>query len=58
VYDAQLEHMNGIDSRVTVSIGVATRAHEQVQAVVLHADRALYSAKHAGRNRFVAAIED
>jgi diguanylate cyclase (GGDEF)-like protein len=58
VYDAQLEHSNGIDSRVTVSIGVATRAPDHVQGVVMHADRALYSAKHAGRNRFVAATTD
>lgn len=58
VYDAQLEHDNGIDSRVTVSIGVATRSPEHVQGVVMHADRALYSAKHAGRNRFVAATVD
>nr|WP_063572763.1 GGDEF domain-containing protein [Luteibacter rhizovicinus] len=58
VYDAQLEHGNGIDSRVTVSIGVATRAPDHVQGVVMHADRALYSAKHAGRNRFVAATAD
>jgi PleD family two-component response regulator len=29
-----------------------------VQGVVMHADRALYSAKHAGRNRFVAATAD
>lgn len=55
VYDAQLEHSNGIDSRVTVSIGVATRAPDHVQGLVMHADRALYSAKHAGRNRFVTA---
>ncbi|WP_213948271.1 GGDEF domain-containing protein [Luteibacter sp. dw_328] len=58
VYDAQLENSNGIDSRVTVSIGVATRAPDHVQGVVMHADRALYSAKHAGRNRFVAATTD
>src|SRR6187402_1193541 len=58
VYDAQLEHGDGIDSRVTVSIGVATRAPEHVQGVVMHADRALYSAKHAGRNRFVTATTD
>ncbi|HVI54953.1 MAG TPA: GGDEF domain-containing protein [Luteibacter sp.] len=58
VYDAQLEHSNGIDRRVTVSIGVATRSPDHVQGVVMHADRALYSAKHAGRNRFVAATTD
>jgi diguanylate cyclase (GGDEF)-like protein len=58
VYDAKLEHINGVDSRVTVSIGVATRAPEQVHSVVMYADRALYSAKHAGRNRFVAATAD
>ena len=58
VYDAQLEHADGIDSRVTVSIGVATRAPEKMHGVVTHADRALYSAKHAGRNRFVSATAD
>lgn len=58
VYDARLDHSNGIDSRVTVSIGVATRAPDHVGGVVMHADRALYSAKHAGRNRFVAATAD
>jgi len=58
VYDAQLEHINGIDSRVTVSIGVATREPEKMHGVVTHADRALYRAKHAGRNRFVAEAAD
>ena len=44
-------------SHVTISLGVATlvpRADESVQALVDMADAALYEAKSAGRNRFVA----
>jgi two-component system cell cycle response regulator len=41
--------------KVTVSIGVAThRMGESLDAVVDRADRAMYSAKSAGRNRVVA----
>jgi diguanylate cyclase (GGDEF)-like protein len=43
--------------RVTISIGVA-EAHvqsENPEAVIQRADAALYGAKHAGRNRVVAA---
>lgn len=40
--------------RVTVSIGVAVaRAGETADGVLVRADRALYQAKHAGRNRVI-----
>lgn len=52
IYDAQLEHVHGIDGRVTVSIGIATASPLHTEQLVVHADQALYSAKHAGRNRF------
>jgi len=47
----------GQQVKLTVSVGVATRlAHEQTPTQALErADRALYAAKHQGRNRVVLA---
>jgi diguanylate cyclase (GGDEF)-like protein len=44
---------NGTDIRVTCSCGVAGRdtGRETLDALLAHADAALYRAKHAGRNR-------
>ena len=53
-----LEHAHsGTHNHVTISLGVATlvpQADESAQALVDLADAALYEAKSAGRNRFVA----
>jgi diguanylate cyclase (GGDEF)-like protein len=47
------------DDPITVSIGVSTlRAGQSPQAWVGSADKALYQAKRAGRNRVVLAAED
>jgi diguanylate cyclase (GGDEF)-like protein len=52
IYDAYLDHPHGIDGRITVSIGLASSASPEKEGLIALADRALYDAKHAGRNRF------
>jgi diguanylate cyclase len=43
------------ERRITISIGVATYAPgEEVAALLARADKALYQAKNAGRNRVTA----
>ena len=51
---AAIESEKTVDARVTVSIGVASsagRRYENAEDLFRDADRALYSAKHHGRNR-------
>jgi diguanylate cyclase (GGDEF)-like protein len=45
--------LNGLGLPVTVSVGIAAMAasDEKVDAVLVRADKALYCAKHGGRNR-------
>lgn len=44
--------VGGIDAAITVSIGVATwRPEDKRKTIVQRADRAMYTAKHGGRNR-------
>ena len=47
--------IDGQQVRCTVSIGIATYPHDglTIDAVVSRADRAMYQAKQAGRNRVV-----
>jgi len=45
------------DIRVTISAGVTSYRGQGVQECVEEADKALYSAKNAGRNRVVSAPE-
>ncbi|MEO6926481.1 MAG: diguanylate cyclase [Rhodanobacter sp.] len=48
---------NGEPIRVTVSVGVAAlRAGESIEQWLSRADKALYTAKHGGRNRCAAAV--
>jgi diguanylate cyclase (GGDEF)-like protein/PAS domain S-box-containing protein len=54
---AAVAAITGLERRVTVSVGVATlvAAHPDPAALLAAADAALYAAKHAGRDRVVAA---
>lgn len=54
VYEENIAHEDGIDKRVTVSIGVAVAVPSSVlteEDLVDAADRSLYAAKDAGRNQ-------
>ena len=49
-----------VADHVTISVGVATMTHAADQAqsfadLIAHTDKALYTAKHAGRNRYATA---
>jgi len=61
VRDLNINHpQSGVAPVVTISLGLATGGlhsctHENSSSVVIAADRMLYRAKHAGRDRVIAA---
>lgn len=60
VYDLAVPHLFNEEQRVTVSIGLAsivpTRASEPLELIAA-SDKALYEAKHQGRNQVQVAME-
>ena len=58
VEEAEIPISNNRVVRVTLSIGLAGNdGHPDYQRLLDRADKALYAAKHAGRNRCVIAQE-
>ena len=57
VCDAAIPHPDGIDGRVSITVGVAGGGGDSSE-MLARADAALYDGKHAGRNRVVAAVYD
>jgi diguanylate cyclase (GGDEF)-like protein len=59
VQELQIEHLGRPDGKkhLTISVGHATRQAEEATAeeLIAEADKALYRAKHKGRDRSVAA---
>jgi len=54
--EAAIPHPDGIDGLLTVSVGAAcARPGESGSSLIVRADRALYEAKHDGRDRVAAA---
>ncbi|WP_460121091.1 GGDEF domain-containing protein [Pseudomonas sp. S2_C03] len=54
----QLPFVAGVESPITVSIGISTwttASHYSLEQLLIAADRALYQAKDGGRNRVVSA---
>ena len=54
VYGENIPHLDGVEGRVTVSVGVAVAVPDAIlfsEDLVDAADRSLYAAKDAGRNR-------
>jgi diguanylate cyclase (GGDEF)-like protein len=57
VYDLNIPHMfnQSVATNVTVSIGLAPLRGEDVEGALAQADKALYEAKHLGRNNILTS---
>lgn len=57
VYDLKIPHMfnHSVATNVTVSIGLAPLLGEKVETALEQADKALYEAKHLGRNNILTS---
>ncbi|MEE9954532.1 GGDEF domain-containing protein [Enterobacter quasihormaechei] len=59
VYDLKIPHMfnESVATNVTISIGIALYEGEDVEGALAKADKALYEAKHMGRNSILMSEE-
>lgn len=59
VYDLKIPHMfnESVATNVTISIGIAMFEGEDVEGALAKADKALYEAKHMGRNSILLSDE-
>ncbi|WP_312629770.1 GGDEF domain-containing protein [Scandinavium sp.] len=57
VYDLKIPHMfnHSVATNVTVSIGIAPLVGEDIEDALTKADKALYEAKHLGRNNILSS---
>ncbi|WP_276853872.1 GGDEF domain-containing protein [Enterobacter oligotrophicus] len=59
VYDLKIPHMfnESVATNVTISIGIAIFENEDIEGALEKADKALYEAKHMGRNNILLSEE-
>jgi len=59
VYDLKIPHMfnESVATNVTISIGIAMFNDEDIEQALEKADKALYEAKHRGRNSILLSEE-
>ena len=59
VYDLKIPHMfnESVATNMTISIGIAMFEGEDVEGALAKADKALYEAKHMGRNSILLSEE-
>lgn len=59
VYDLKIPHMfnESVATNVTISIGIAPLTGREIESAISSADKALYKAKHLGRNHILASSD-
>lgn len=59
VYDLRIPHMfnESVATNVTISIGIAPLVNRDIESAISNADKALYKAKHLGRNHILVSEE-
>lgn len=59
VYDLKIPHIfnESVATNVTISIGIAPLTGREIESAISSADKALYKAKHLGRNHILASSD-